>query len=249
LVYHCVDDLASYPGIDSERFRADERRLIEAADCVIASSRPLVGLLTDQGADEVVYWPNPADTELFGRDAKAVKDRLRPKLGFVGAVAEHKLDVDLIREVAIRLPGWDIELVGPVGHGLGATSISTTTFPENVRLLGAVERERLPDVVSQFDVAMVPYRLTPYTRGVFPMKVFEYLAAGRPVISTPLPSLVGEVRHVTFASEAAAFAAAVREAHASDTSELRKRRRRYADGFSWSRRTSEALDLLTELAA
>lgn len=248
LVYHCVDDLAAFPGVDGHAFERAERRLITEADVAIASSRPLERHLRRRGAKRVLYWPNPADTVAFtaaARPAPAGTEVRR--IGFVGAIEGHKVDVRLIGALARRRPDWTFELVGPIGLGLGRTSIRAEDFPANVRLIGAVERSCLPARLSAWAAALVPYVVNAYTRSVFPMKVFEYLAAGLPTVSTPLPSLVGEVNEVTFADGLDGFERAITQELASDSSERRRERMAYASSHSWQARRDEALDLLTQL--
>ena len=169
-------------------------------------------------------------------------------IGFIGAVQEHKLDVALIASVARARPHWRFVLAGPVGLGLTDTTIGATSFPPNVEMPGLVERADLPSLVASFDVGVIPYVQNAYTRGVFPMKVFEYLGAGVPVVATPLPALVDEVRYVAFASDASAFIAAIEDALTVDEAG-RRARRDYAEGFSWARRTDQAIAVLESLGA
>lgn len=248
LVYHCVDDLASYPGVDAASFRDAERALVEQVDVAIASSRPLERHLRRLGARSVVYWPNPADTDALSGCSARAQDADPPVAGFVGALAEHKLDVDLVRAVARILPQWRFELVGPVGLGLASSTFRSERFPENVRVLPPVKLSQLRETLARFTVGIIPYSENAYTASVFPMKVFEYLAAGMPVVSTALPSLVDEVEHVEFADGPSEFADALCRA-LQTADEGRSARIRYAEGFSWARRTEQALGLLDDLAA
>ena len=244
VIYHCVDDLAAFPRIPSAVVEA-EARLVERADVCIASSQPLRERLVAAGAREVLYWPNCADTEAFASGVGERGPAHRPIAGFIGAVQEHKIDMELVIAVAVQLPEWEFQLIGPIGEGLGVSGIDQRSLPSNVLLMGSRRREELPDLVSRFDVAIIPYRINDYTRSVFPMKVFEYLAAGIPVVSTPLPSLVGEILHVAFASRASDWAAALEVANRSRRDELAcEVRRKYAGQHSWTNRTSEALELL-----
>lgn len=247
LIYHCVDDLASYPGVDREAFNAREAALVHRADVCIASSRPLLRRLEGMGARRAVYWPNPADVRTIMRAEMPLVPRShRRRVGFVGAMQEHKVDVQLLLGIATLRPDWDLVLVGPQGLGLGQSSMASVDWPSNVELRGTVHRTALPSVLREFDAALIPYRLNDYTRGVFPMKVFEYLAAGLGVVSTPLPSLLGEVKHVHFASTASETVEALAELMGSDNGQRRAERVDYAKGHSWESRTTQALALLEE---
>lgn len=250
LIYHCVDDLGSYPGVGSAEFRQREERLVAMADICVASSKPLLANLKAMGARRTAYWPNPAEVENFAAGyGKGIRQSSRPLVGFVGAIQEHKIDVELLVKVAELRPGWDIVLVGPIGLGLADSSIGALRWPPNVSLMGTVSRSALPTVVADFDAALIPYRLNDYTRGVFPMKVFEYLAAGLGVVSTPLPSLVGEVEHVKFAATPDATVEAVEEIlECENKAEASELRMAYASGFSWESRADQAAALLAEFA-
>ncbi len=251
LVYHCVDDLAAYPGIDAAAIGADETELIRRADVCLASSRPLYKRLTSMGARRVEYWPNPADTGAYAAARRVAPYAGGKVVGFIGAVQEHKIDIELLVGIADVLSDCQFEIVGPVGLGMRDSTINPRDFPSNVHFRGVRRKEELPAIVAGFDVAIIPYRLNGYTANVFPMKVFEYLAAGVPVVSTPLPSLVGEVEHVCFASSVEPFADAVRAALMAhdDNGEAAHQRVTYASGFSWESRADAAVSLLHGLGA
>jgi glycosyltransferase involved in cell wall biosynthesis len=241
LVYHCVDFLGEYPGVDGAAFDRDERRLIHAADVTIGSSRALVAHLERQGAREVLYWPNPADCRSFAAAATTRSSRAVRVAGFAGAIDPNKLDLRLLADVAEILPDWRFEMLGPGDPRF--------PLPGNVRLRGHVMRQHLPQAFAGFDVGIIPYALTPYSSGVFPMKVFEYLAAGLPVVSTPLPSLVGEVEYVEFGADAESFAAALVRQGAPELREASSHRVAYALGHDWTARAQEAGELLARWGA
>lgn len=251
LVYHCVDDLAAYPGVDAESFRARETELVAIADACIASSQPLVDHLRRLGARDVIYWPNPADVAQFVPLSTSNRPpRARPQIGFVGAIQEHKVDTQLVIDMANLKPDWDFVLVGPVGLGLQQSGMRKVQWPANVLFPGTVAHEELPEVLQGFDVGLIPYRINDYTRSVFPMKVFEYLAAGLGVVSTSLPSIVGEVDQVEFADSAATMIAALERVLSADLKSdgARTIRAEYASGHSWEARCDEALALIDELS-
>ena len=218
-MYHCVDYVAEYPGVDRTAFEKTERQLVQVADLVIGSSRPFVAHLETLGARDVRYWPNPADTKSFAAAVSEDRNDGPPIAGFAGAIDPHKIDTGLLLGVAESLPEWSFHLVGP-----GSLD---RPLPAKIRSQGYVGRDKLPAIVAGFTRGIIPYALTPYMAGVFPMKVFEYLAAGLPVVSTPLPSLVGEVDYVAFAADVPSFVSAI-EVGSGRGIGIRRNRREYA---------------------
>jgi glycosyltransferase involved in cell wall biosynthesis len=251
VVYHCVDDIAAQEGIDEQSFRAAEERFARRADLVIASAPGLAERLRALSPN-VRLMPNVADTGLFatalepGPVDPALDGLARPRLVFCGAVAEKKLDMALLLDLARARRDWTVALVGPVGLGDPHTDVSALAAEPNVHLLGARPHEELPNVLRGADVALIPYRRSRLTDSIFPMKVYEYLAAGRPVVATELPSLDG-VQGVRRASGAEAFAAAVDDALVHDTPDERRRLSALAAGHSWDARLAEIGAEIAEL--
>jgi glycosyltransferase involved in cell wall biosynthesis len=243
IVYHCVDDIAAQKGVQAAAFRGAEARFAARADVVLASAPALAERMRMLN-DRVFYAPNVADTERFataledGPTDPALAALPHPRIVFTGAVVATKLDLDLLEGVARARPGWSIALVGPVGAGDPHTDVSVLERLPNVHLLGSRPYAALPDVLRGADVALVPYAINELTRSVFPMKVYEYLAAGLPVVTTPLPALDGTAG-VQVAADAPATVAAVERALAGDGPEARRGRSAAARGHSWEARLAE----------
>lgn len=214
IVYHCVDDLGASPGIDGQVIRQAEKRLASVADCCFVTSRNLLHMLSSVFR-HVEYDPNVCDIALFQRarlhpaepsDLRAIP---RPRVVFIGALSQYKVDFELMRRVAELLPDVHWLLIGAVGEGQPGTQQPPAR--DNIHLLGPRPYEDLPAYLAHSDVAVLPAARNAYTASMFPMKFFEYLASGLPVVSTRLPALE-EFESLYFPAETAAeFASRIRE--------------------------------------
>ena len=251
VVYHCVDDIAAQPGIDAASFRAAETRFATRADLVLASAPGLAERLRSI-SDNVIYAPNVADTALFasaledGPVDPALSALPVPRIVFTGAVVATKLDVGLLVALARSKPSWSFALVGPVGVGDPGTDVSALAAEPNLHLLGARTYEQLPEVLRGADAGLIPYARNQLTDSIFPMKVYEYLAAGLPVVATPLPSLTG-IDAVASAPDADGIAQLLEKALAEDTPQLRAKRSQAAATHSWEGRIEQVATAIDAL--
>lgn len=191
IVYHCVDDLSAAPGIDGPTIRAGEEALGRVADLCFATSPCLRDRMTPL-FPRVEYEPNVCEQAFFATaELTAEPAELaaipRPRLLFVGALSEYKVDFDLMERLARRNPDRHWVLVGPVGEGQPG-SRRPPELP-NVHVLGPRVYGRLPYFMGHCDMAVLPIPHNDYTDAMFPMKFFEFLAAGLPVVGTRLPAL------------------------------------------------------------
>ena len=115
----------------------------------------------------------------------------RPVRGFAGNFLFGKVDFDLVDEVAGSLDEGSLVLAGPADDPEVAERLRATASQPNVVWIGGVEYDTLPSVVASFDVCLIPYLENDYTRSCFPLKLFEYLATGKPVVASGLPELTG----------------------------------------------------------
>lgn len=241
VVYHCR---RAWPATDAER------RLARRADVALAAAPALVARLRELGAAA----PRPAlaaaDTTTFARALAAGSidpaiDALpRPRIVVTGEVAARTLDVALVAALAALRPRWQIALVGPVGAP-GGSALAPLREAPNIHLLGEREHATMPEVLRGADAALVPVRLTPETATMAPMCVYEHLAAGLPVVATPLPALAG-LRDVRFAEQPLEVAAALDELLADDDLEARRARSAAVAGHSWDTRLEQLAAALRE---
>jgi glycosyltransferase involved in cell wall biosynthesis len=251
LVYDCVDDYAEQAGSDAHR-RAlvahSERALLSRADLVFATARALFERHREANPHTFLV-RNVGDVSHFARPELDVPEELRllraPVIGFVGNFLANKVDTDLVRVAARLRPEWSFALVGPPADA--KERLLRLAEEANVHWLGLRPYEELPRYVAGFDVAVIPYLANDYTRSCFPLKTFEYLAAGKPVVATGLPELEGMEPDVVVAADAAGFVAAVEGALAIRDAADVERRRALAAANSWETRT-QRLEELVEAA-
>jgi glycosyltransferase involved in cell wall biosynthesis len=248
VLYYIDDDHAAKAGIDADSFLAAESRFARRADAVLASAPELVTRMRALN-DNVHYAPNVADTKLFATALEPgvvdpeVAALPGPTVVFIGAILAAKIDIALVVELARSRPQWSFAFVGPVGPGDPRTDVHALTQLPNVHMLGYRPYEQLPSVLRGADAAIVPYLLDGEMRSVFPMKIYEYLAAGRPVVSTPLDTLE-DVPDVSKAATAQEFAASVQQAIEQDTPAAGRGRPSRAQSHPWESRLDQIADAL-----
>jgi UDP-galactopyranose mutase len=251
VVYDCIDNYSAYPqygAIERARLVQYEHRLAARADLVVTLTTSVAARFPEAaGRTHVV--PLGVDLEVFGRRPGPVPadlDRLpRPRLGLVSSLDE-RVDFDLLAQLAAAEPAWSIVLIGPVREGVDPGPI--VRLP-NVHFLGQKPFETMPDYVAGMDVSLIPYRLTEWTAGIFPTKLFEYLAIGCPVVATNLPGLATYADVIELASDADEFIAACRRAATDCEPGAAARRRAVATQHSLEARCRALDDLIHSLAS
>jgi teichuronic acid biosynthesis glycosyltransferase TuaH len=189
VIYHSVDLLHGISGIPSDFYLDSERKLIENAEIVVASSKGVQDHLISLGRTDVRLWENVADIELYKNNHAAVRI---PRVIFAGNLTPSKVDFALLQGIADT--GIEVALAGPTNiDGSSSTeALESLLRNPNINYLGVLKPKELATEVGKSIVGIIPYKLNEYTSGVFPMKVYEYLAAGLAVVSTNLNSLSGK---------------------------------------------------------
>jgi glycosyltransferase involved in cell wall biosynthesis len=194
-VYHCVDDIKAQPGMPAAVLERGDRDLTEKVD-VVFTTAPRLQEVHRRWNDNTYLLPNVADYHHFHQaldeDTQVPADLQAmpvPRIGFIGALSGYKVDFELLRHVAQNRPQWSIVLIGEIGEGDPWTNASLLRGLPNLHCLGPRPYEDLPRYLKDLDVALLPNRQNEYTASMFPMKFFEYLAAGKPVVSVDLPAL------------------------------------------------------------
>ena len=253
LIYHCVDEISAQPGMNELLIRAQEKQLCTLADHVFVTS-PALYSSRSCWSSQVTYFPNVVDAKHFDEKNSTFNSMPyqyysipEPRIIFVGALSSYKVDFKLIKELALMRPHWSIILIGLVGEGDPKTSIDQLIDIENVYLLGPKPYNQLPGFMHASDIGILPCVLNTYTRAMFPMKFFEYLAAGLPVVSTRLPSLEEFSDYVDFADSVEEFASKI-EIYLSKSVVLDEVKvKNFVSRYSYIGRTSKMIAIINQL--
>jgi teichuronic acid biosynthesis glycosyltransferase TuaH len=244
IVYDLTDDWAAFESDLARRALVQGR--IEAigqrAELVLACSRSL-----EAGArawsDRVHYLPNAVDPSSSPVGAPAELQGLpRPLLGYVGTQHASRLDVELLAEAAELRPGWSFVLLGPNELDAGAHARLLTL--QNVHHLGVRPHAEIRSFMAALDVGLIPHVVSDFTRSLDPLKLYEYLAAGRPVVATPVGNTADLGDFVAVGATPADFVAACERAVAEDSPELVAQRRAAVAEATWEARAAEVDALL-----
>ena len=248
VIYDWIDDLAIFTDFDAHLVRRNHERALREAAVVTSVARTLHARAMASRPD-AVYLPNGVDEGHFTAAAPDPDDpalaRLRgegkPIAGYYGALARW-FDYELLEQTARRRPDWNFLLIGPDYDG-SLRRASLLGCP-NVVWLGPRPYASLPAYLRAFDVATIPFRIDPITVATSPLKLYEYFAGGRPVVTTPLPECVAHPEvHVVETAEQFAAALDVARREGEDPA-ARARLRAVGAANSWRERVLQLEDVL-----
>lgn len=240
LVYYAVDEWTAFGGLSQATralFRREEEALLRECDLALAvSPRLLRRFKIIQPRSYLLI--NAADVEHFAPIERAIapshsylSSLPRPRLGFIGSI-DDRLDRDLLNYLADVRPHWQFILVGRVQPDVDFSQLEARP---NVHFLGYQPYESLPEILREIDVCLAPYRLTELTQSCWPLKVMEYLATGKPVVATPLESLLPLGETIPLAATPDQFLQAI-ETGLADPQRGREARRAIAQSNTWDSR-------------
>lgn len=188
-IYDCMDELSAFK-FAPENIRSLEQSLLNKADVVFTGGKSLYHAKKNSHHN-IHAFPSSIDKAHFLTARGLSSERTsnlnisKPILGFYGVIDE-RFDIELISKIAEERPSWEIILVGPI------VKIDPEILPKysNINYLGAKTYDELPIIMAEWDIALIPFLLNESTRFISPTKTPEYLAAGLPVISTPIADVI-----------------------------------------------------------
>lgn len=242
VVYYCVDDFSTWPGLQHDLVRRMESDLINRTDVLLATSQHLYRRLAATGKP-VHLLTHGVDLELFSREAPEEHECLRgiprPRVGYFGLFDERS-DQQLIAAVAARMPEVAFVITGPV-----VTDVERLRQLPNIHFTGPVRYETLPALIRGLGVLVIPYAVNEASNSISPLKMKEYLATGRPVVSTPLTEALLQRPHIAIAASVEEWHAALVEGLSVEVTARRRAMLEILRGESWAEKAARFIDICT----
>lgn len=250
VVYECVDEFSAARGlVHGPTIAALEREVLERADLVIVTA-PGLWQSKRRFARRIETIPNGADVEHFARaslpgtaPAPAIRALPKPVIGYIGAI-QYWVDFDLIGGAARAHPEWSFALVGNVEP---LARVDKVRGLSNVHFLGRQPYAQMPEFVAGFDVCLNPYVLDGVAENVDPLKLYDYLASGKPIVSVDIPAARRFAEVLALTQTPAEFIQAIEAALRSPGDATA--RQRAAAGHSWAARFERVQSLVEPLLA
>jgi UDP-galactopyranose mutase len=252
IVYDCMDELSLFKNAPPQLIK-NEAKLFEKADIVFTGGQSLYEAKRHQNPN-VWAFPSSIDTAHFNKARKITEDVTEdqkaiphPRLGYAGVIDE-RIDIELLREIAEKRPEWQIVMLGPV------VKIEEADLPRpgNIHYLGMKDYKDLPSYIAGWNVALMPFALNDSTRFISPTKTPEYLAAGKPVVSTAIRDVVrpyGEQNLVAIAKNADEFIEAAERAMNENRAEKLLAVDKFLLQTSWDKTWRRMTELIAEAIA
>jgi len=252
LIYHCVDDLSLIPGADKEGIKKAEQILLEKTDIVFTTSNVLFEKCKKINKNTFSQ-PNVADFSHFNKaDVKEIvipakfEKLKKPIITFYGNLTPYKIDFNLIDYSSKQLIDCSIAIIGPYWEGEGRDEINQLKKNKNIYFIGPAPYENLPEYLSATDLIILPYKINEATQNIFPLKFFESLATGKPVVSTPLPALSDYSNLIPMTDNYSQFVDYIKDLLQHDSPEKKLMRLELAKQNTWEKRIEEMDKIIQE---
>ena len=243
-VFYCIDDYSKLPEVDGIAIQEMDDQLTAAADIVFACNRSLMETHSRHNPN-VHLSPHGVDNEMFALSTwpetkipQEASDLRRPVIGWWGVI-DSRVNISILEHIATARPNWTILLIGRVAVDAAALSCLA-----NVALVGVKPYADLPRWAKAIDVCILPYTQSEWTERSSPLKLREYLAAGKPVVATPFPEAQIFGSLVQIAADGPGFVSAIEEALELGTPEQAALRQKAVQLNTWDAVVDNALETL-----
>lgn len=250
VIYHCVDEISAQPGMPKELIKKREIDLLKKVDIVFVTSKTLYNNKRVYNKN-IFYFSNVADfnhfNKAYSKIYKKPHDLLnndKKNIGFIGAISSYKMDFELLDYVAKNKLDCNFYLIGKIGEGEPTTNVNLLKKNKNIIFLGPKDYNILPQYLAYFDVCILPCNKNQYTDSMFPMKFFEYLAAGKPIVSTNLSSILEFKDYCYIVNDKETFMTSIDVAIADNCEEKMEKGFDLAKQYTYEVRTHKMLDII-----
>ncbi|MDA9761977.1 glycosyltransferase [Desulfobacterales bacterium] len=245
-IYHIVDEYSAYGKMNSK-----EKRRVEKLEQEMARKSDLVFVVSEElfrakirFNKNTYFVPNGVDFELYER---TLEDKVHkpsdiaalpsPIIGYSGLIS-NRLDLGLVEYIASSRPQWSIAMIGSVSNKC-AEALNRLCKLENIHFLGLKKYTKVPIYVKAFDICITPYRITEETQNLSSLKLYEYSAMGKPIISTNFKSARKVKKIIRIADSKEKFLRCIEDALLEKDPHLVFERRKYASSNTWDRRVTQ----------
>jgi len=231
IIYDCMDEHTDFSNVNSS-VSSKEAKLFKESDVIVVTSNHLLSKAKAYRND-IVFVPNAGDFDHFNKlpENTLLENIKKPIIGYFGAIAEW-FDNELIEFLAKSNKNWNFVLIG---RTFGSNIKNLKTFP-NVHFLGEKPYKELPDYLFWFDVCIIPFKLTPLIEATHPVKFYEYLSSGKPVVSSKLPELLKYSDICYIAENKEDFLEKIKIALKEKDLEINNKRIKFAQDNTWDAR-------------
>lgn len=247
VVYYCIDELTGYRETDRKTLLQLEKELLDKSDCVIACSKKLADMKKVVNAN-TYYVPHGVDWELFRSSITKefscpadIQHFKKPIIGYYGFISDDWIDYELINKISSIHPDWSIVLIGRTKE-----NISKRMNGQNIHFLGIKKFEELPAYNQYFDAAIIPFVLNELTESSNPLKLYEYLSSGLPVVSVKIPEIIHMNELVEIGENHDDFIAKLEKVIRENKQGLKEQRSLAMNTEDWNQRIETISDIIIQ---
>ncbi len=243
-VYDCVDDHSAYPGLlNPNTVDILEKKTVQISDVIITTNEMLKNKLSRYNLGKnIQILGNGVDWKLFSLPLLSSGSiKVKKRVTYVGAITEW-FDQGIVKKIAENLPNWELFLIGPI-----SVDTSSLVKYKNVIFLGKLPQKDVVPLLAESACAIIPFKINKLTKNIDPLKIYEYLAAGVPVVSTSVGGVRQFGTEVEISDNADEFVDKIRRLTKYDSVEKRITRSKIVKKYSWENRYKEIDRILEEL--
>jgi glycosyltransferase involved in cell wall biosynthesis len=248
IVFDTVDDWSTHRVYKKQKnlLKKNYQKIKDQSDIIFTVSKDLKEKLFNN--ENKVHWiPNGVDADHYNKPENhipnSMKDLKKPIIGYEGVIQE-RLEIELIKYLAQKNPDKSFVFVGWLWRGLDEIINREFANLENVRFLGRKTYDELPNYIHLFDVAIIPHKINEFTKSMNPLKIYEYLACGKPIVSTKISGVEEFENFIKVAGDKEEFNKYINQALNSDNEELHKARIEEARKHTWEDRVERMLEII-----